>query len=227
MGEMVEFSAGDKRGSAYLALPGQGSGPGVLLLHAWWGLNDFFKELADRLAAEGFVVLAPDLYDGKTASTIEDAERLGSALDANAREAIGSVTAAAGYLLGHPASRGSRIGAVGFSLGASYATWLSTLKPEVAAVVLFYGGVWQDEGFAKETGAAFLGHFAEHDPYESHEDMRQFEVQLRSAGKQATFFVYPGTGHWFFEEDRPGAFDADAAGIAWQATVDFLYDKLE
>jgi carboxymethylenebutenolidase len=226
MGKIVEFSAGDKRGSAYLALPGQGSGSGVLLLHAWWGLNDFFKELADRLAAEGFVVLAPDLYDGKTASTIEDAERLGSALDANAREAIGSVTAAAGYLLGHPASRGSRIGAIGFSLGSAYAIWLSTLKPEVAAVVLFYG-VWPEESFARETGAAFLGHFAEHDPYASHEDMRQFEAQLRSAGKQATFFVYPGTGHWFFEEDRPDAFDADAAGIAWQATVDFLHDKLE
>jgi carboxymethylenebutenolidase len=226
MGKMIEYSAGDKRGSAYLALPGQGNGPGVLLLHAWWGLNDFFKELADRLAAEGFVVLAPDLYDGKIASTIEDAERLGSALDANAKEAIGSVTAAADYLLGHPGSRGSRIGAIGFSLGSAYAIWLSTLKPELAAVVLFYG-VWPEESFARETGAAFLGHFAEHDPYESHENVRLFEAQLRSAGKQATFFDYPGTGHWFFEEDRPDAYDADAAAIAWQATLDFLHDKLK
>jgi carboxymethylenebutenolidase len=196
----------------------------VLLLHAWWGLNDFFKDLAARLAAEGFVVLAPDLYDGRTASTVEEAERLIGSLDSG--EAIQYETGAADYLLKHQALQGSRIGAIGFSMGGAYATWLAALKPEVAAVVLFYGGAEQGESVARETRAAFLGHFAEHDEYESQEGMRQFEAQLRSAGREAAFFIYPGTGHWFFEDDRPHAYDADAAGIAWQATVDFLHLKL-
>src|SRR5437016_9037266 len=123
MGEMVEFEANDKRATGYLALPeqGQGQGQGVLLLHAWWGLNDYFKDLAGRLAGEGFVVLAPDLYDGTTALTIEDAEGLIRTLDA--REAIHYETGAMDYLLEHPAVRGKRIGAVGFSMGAAYATW--------------------------------------------------------------------------------------------------------
>src|SRR5437868_1015180 len=146
MGQMVEFDAGGKRITGYLALPERGYGPGVLLLHAWWGLNDFFKALAGRLAREGFVVLAPDLYDGRTASAIEDAERLSSTLDSG--EAIQHETGAADYLLDHPAVRGRKIGALGFSMGADYATWLSTLRPEVAAVVLFYGGVELGESFA-------------------------------------------------------------------------------
>src|SRR5437870_4205128 len=224
MGEMVEFEANDKRATGYLALPERGQGQGVLLLHAWWGLNDFFKDLAGRLAGEGFVVLAPDLYDGRTALAIEDAERLTRTLDA--REAIRYETGALDYLLAHPAVNGKRIGAVGFSLGAAYATWLATLRRDVAAVVVFYGGVEQEEGFALETSAAFLGHFAERDEYESQEVMRRFEAQLRSAGREAAFYVYPGTGHWFFEEDRRDAYDPDAAGIAWQFTLDFLRDKL-
>ena len=91
---------------------------------------------------------------------------------------------------------------------------------------MFYGGVEQEEGFPQETASAFLGHFAERDEYESHEVMRRFEAQLRSAGREAAFYVYPGTGHWFFEEDRREVYDPDAAGIAWQLTVDFLRDKL-
>ncbi|HEX5941086.1 MAG TPA: alpha/beta fold hydrolase, partial [Anaerolineales bacterium] len=110
-----------------LALPKAGKGAGVLILHAWWGLNDFFTNLADRLAAEGFTVLAPDLYGGRTAATIQEAEELSGTLDH--REAIKDVTGAAEYLLAHPSVEGSALGAVGFSMGAAYATWLATLKP--------------------------------------------------------------------------------------------------
>ncbi len=225
MGEWIKYTVGEKEARAYLSVPGQGSGPGVLLCHAWWGLNGYFEGLADRLAGEGFVVLAPDLYDGRTAATIEEAEALAYTLDY--KEAINYETAAADYLLAHPAAEGEQLGAVGFSLGAAYVTWLATLRPQVSAVVVFYGGVEQEADYATRTKAAFLGHFAEEDPYESTEEMRRMEEMLRAARRDVAFHVYPGTGHWFFENDRPDAYNAEAAELAWRRTLDFLHRKLD
>ncbi|HEY0069763.1 MAG TPA: dienelactone hydrolase family protein [Chloroflexia bacterium] len=228
MGEWVKYIVGDKEARGYLALPPQGRGPGVLLCHAWWGLNDFFQGLAVRLAHEGFVVLAPDVYDGETAATIEEAERLTNALDH--REAIKYETAAADYLLSHPAVEGEQIGAVGFSMGAAYATWLATLRPQLSAVVLFYGGFYggdvPEADYPTHTQAAFLGHLAEVDPYESSEEILRMAERLREAGRDVAFYIYPGTGHWFFEADRPDAYDAGAAELAWQRTLDFLRGTL-
>lgn len=225
MGAMITYKVGDKNAKGYLALPEKGSGPGVLVMHAWWGLTDFFTGLAERLAREGFVVLAPDLYDGRTADTIPDAEQLIGALDY--RQAIKYEEAAAEYLLSQPAVQGDRIGAVGFSMGASYATWLAALNHHVAAVVLFYGGSEQGEGYENETNAAFLGHFVDPDAYESLEEARQLEQRLLSAGKEAVFHVYPGAGHWFFEGNRPGAYNPEAAALAWSRTVEFLHNHLD
>jgi carboxymethylenebutenolidase len=227
MSEQIEYRVNDRSVEGYLALPPGEQGPGVLLLHAWWGLNDFFTNLADRLAGEGFTVLAPDLYGGRTAATIEEAEALSGTLDH--REAIKDVTGAAEYLLAHPSVEGSALGVVGFSMGAAYATWLATLKPEVKAVVIFYGGFYGgDEGdYAHRTGAAFLGHLAETDPYESEEEIRQSESMLRDAGRDVEIHTYPGTGHWFFETDRPDAYHEEAAHLAWERTVAFLRGKLK
>ena len=231
MGEWISYGAGDKEARAYLALPEQGGGPGVLLGHAWWGLNSFMQELADRLAGEGFVTLAPDLYDGQTADTIEGAEQLGQALDSRYHEAINYETVAVDYLLSHPAVTGQRLGAVAFSLSASYITWLATLKPQLAAVVLFYGGIYggdvEAEDYPDHTQAAFLGHYAADDPYESPEAIRRMEGILRSAGREVTFHFYEGTGHWFFENDRPDAYSPEAAELAWKRTIEFLHRHLD
>lgn len=224
MGEWIKYAVGEKEARAYLSLPGQGSGPGVLLCHAWWGLNGYFEGLADRLAGEGFTVLAPDLYDGRTAATIEEAEALVYTLDY--KEAINYETAAADYLLAHPAAEGEQLGAMGFSLGAAYVTWLATLRPQVSAVVVFYGGVEQEADYATRTKAAFLGHFAEDDPYESAEEMRRMEEMLRAARRDVAFHVYPGKGNWFFENDRPDYYNAEASELAWRSTLDFLHRKL-
>jgi carboxymethylenebutenolidase len=223
MGDIVEIKSVAGTANGYLALPDGGQGPGILLLHAWWGLTPFFKSLADRLAAEGFTVLATDLYDGRTADTIEGATELMERL--NAREGIEHVIGGLDYLLAHSAVYEDDIGAIGFSLGAGYATWLSKLRPEVKALVLFYGGSEEDADFAKQTNADILGHFAEHDEYESLDMARELEAALRAEGKEANFFLYPGTGHWFFEDNRP-EYDPECAQLAWERTLEFLKDKL-
>jgi carboxymethylenebutenolidase len=199
-----------------------------LLFHAWWGLNDFFTALADRLAAEGFAVLAPDLYDGRTASRIEDAQPLVEELDAKSDIAIKREEAALDQLLAHPSVRGDKVGVIGFSMGTGYATWLSTLRPEVAAVVLFYGGSdWQPPDFLKLTRASFLGHFAPGDEWEGpDEGVRELEAALRDSGKEANLHFYPDTGHWFFEDNRPDAYNPDASRLAWDRTLAFLKTHL-
>jgi len=227
---MIDLKSENANAQGYLALPPNGKGPGILLMHAWWGLNDFFKSLADRLAAEGFVVLAPDLYGGKTTSDIAEAERLVGELESNQgyRQVIKKEEAALDYLLSHPAVEGKKIGTIGFSMGAAYASWLSTLRPEIAAVVLFYGGFFggDEPGGAERSHAAFLGHFAENDEWEPVEGIKQGEAELKAARREVTYHFYPGVGHWFMEDNRPGVYNAEAAQIAWDRTVKFLHDKL-
>ena len=225
---MVEYQVEDGTATAYLATPASGEGPGVLVLHAWWGLNDFFKGLCERLASEGFVALAPDLYRGKIASTIDEAEQLTSTLnsDETTRDVVGAVE----YLRGHPAVRGDALGAIGFSMGAAWALLLSSaFTPDaLAAVVLFYGnhaGIERND-YAKSR-AAFLGHFAPEDEWEPFDEVRQTEERMQAAGKDVTFHLYPGTGHWFFEAGRPDAYHAEAAGLAWERTVAFLHRRLD
>jgi len=224
MGERIEFRSGDRTVAGYRAAPASG-GPGVLVLHAWWGMTEMFTGLCDRLAEAGFVALVPDLYDGRTASTIAEAEFLARALDGRQAEAV--VGAAAEHLLRDPAVTRPRIGGVGFSLGAGYLMRLATQQPALGAAVVFYGGSEQDAGLARETRASILGHFAEKDEWEPPvAETLRFQEELRGAGMDVTFHVYPGTGHWFFEENRPDAYNADAARLAWERTLEFLRERL-
>ncbi len=220
---MIDFPVADDTAPGYLALPRRGDGPGILLLHAWWGLNDFFQATCDRLAQEGFVVLAPDLYHGKRATTIEEAERLSEAL--SGAQARAEIAGAVAYLRQHPAVRGQGIGCIGFSMGAMFAFSTSCALPEdIAAVVVFYGSGPEADYTAAR--AAYLGHFAPGDEWEPDEFVNKTEAALRSAGRDVTFYTYPGTGHWFFEENRPDAYNAESAQLAWQRTLDFLRDHL-
>ncbi|HJZ49552.1 MAG TPA: dienelactone hydrolase family protein [Roseiflexaceae bacterium] len=219
---MVTFAAGDRTGAGYLALPASGNGPGVMVLHAWWGLNSFFRELCERLAGAGFVAFAPDLYQGQTAGTIDEAKALLEQRDLGAMEAIAA--GALAYFRAHPAVRGDGIAALGFSMGAAWATMMASAAPaDIQAVVLFYGAEPAD--FARSR-AAYLGHFAEDDEWEPLDGVRQIEADLRAAGKEVTFHIYPGAHHWFFETNRP-EYDADAAALAWQRSLDFLREHLQ
>jgi carboxymethylenebutenolidase len=204
-------------GSAYLVRPDSGTGPGVLVLHAWWGLTPFFKGVCDRLADEGFVALAPDLLGGRKPETAAEAEVELGEIDPNESAALllSSVVA----LRSQSSDPEGPIAVVGFSMGASWAMWLATRQPDsVSKVVLYYGS--QDMDFA-DLQAPVLGHFAETDDFVSEDELTFFEAQLRLLDKDVEIITYPGTTHWFAEADRD-AFHPDAAGSAWTSTIDFL-----
>ncbi|HEU4325161.1 MAG TPA: dienelactone hydrolase family protein [Roseiflexaceae bacterium] len=213
-------SQGEQAAGGFLAVPERGEGPGVLVLHAWWGLNDTIRTLCRRLADAGFVAFAPDLYHGQVADTIEGAQALGSALDANHLQAKAEVAASARFLSGRAEQTGDGIAVIGFSLGAYYAVHLAGTDPEhIRSVVLFYGSGDTDQSSSR---ASYLGHFAETDEYEPQSNADALEAYLKRIGRPVTFYQYPGTGHWFFEPDRPDAYNQAAADLAWERTLQFL-----
>ncbi len=222
MGEWMQVSIGDAEVRGYLAVPERGSGPGVLVCHAWWGLSEFFTALCDRLAGAGFVALAADMYAGRTAETIDEAEALVGGLTRDHARSV--ATAALDTLLARSEVDGVAAGTIGFSLGGAWVLLLSVWRPEqVAAVVDFYGTI---EGNYAAAQAAYLGHFAPADEWEPDESVHALEAALRDAGHEVTFHSYPGAGHWFFEDNRPDAYNADAAQLAWERTLSFLRNHL-
>ena len=220
---MISFPVGERAGTGYLALPAAGRGPGVILLHAWWGLTPWFITFCQRLAAQGFTVFAPDLYNGATATTIASAKKLRSLVDRSVAHM--HMSAAVRYHQHHPAVDRPRLGAIGFSLGAHWTLWLANQHPNIVdAVVLFYG---TSGGRFRKTQAAFLGHFAENDGWGAgSQSVQALEERLRATGREVIFYTYPNTQHWFAEEDRPDAYQAQAAQVAWDRTIAFLESRL-
>lgn len=218
---MIDFPTNEGDGRGYLALPENNTGPGLLVLHAWWGLNDFFTGLCDRLASQGFVAFAPNLYhDGVAANTIEEAQQRLNTLDQ--KQAATIVEGAADFLHAHPAANSRVIGVIGFSMGAAWAAYLSAARPDtVAAAVMFYGATEADWAAAKAT---YLIHMGEED--EDMEWLPQMQAAIRAAGRDLTTYTYPGAGHWFFEADRPENYDAIATDLAWERTLTFLRSHL-
>jgi carboxymethylenebutenolidase len=204
----------------FLGLPPAGNGNGVLVLHAWWGLNDTLKAVCNRLAQAGFVAFAPDLYHGQVADTIAGAEALVKVLNANQLQANADIAQATAFLNEYvgPSDRGLAV--IGFSLGANFALDLSNADSvHIRSVVLFYGTGAED---FSQSQAAYLGHFAENDDFEPQASVDDLEAILKRAGRPVTFYRYPGTGHWFFEPDRPQAYNPAAATLAWERTLAFL-----
>jgi carboxymethylenebutenolidase len=195
----------------YIAPARSEPGAPVLLLHAWWGLNQPIKDLADRLAGDGFTVLAPDLFGGTVLTTIEDAEAHGEKMDSRHEQLLERVNGALDDLLAHPDARGDRAGVIALSFGTWYGGKVAGKRPEVGAMVCIYGDV-----LGAPEGAAYLGHFAENDEF-----VDPTGADLRSAIDRGEAHIYPGTKHWFMESDRP-EYDAQAADLAYSRSVEFL-----
>lgn len=208
----------------FLAVPSTGKGQGVLVLHAWWGLNDTIKAFCTRLAGCGFVAFAPDLYHGKVTDSIPEAEALSGALFGKLASARADISEATTFLNESAGQTTTALAVVGFSLGAFFALDVSLSAPEsIRSVVVFYGTRPGDYSRSK---AAYLGHFAETDQFEPQPDVDALEQALRQAGRPVTFHRYPGTGHWFFESDRLQAYNPTAASLAWDRTLAFLKGTL-
>jgi carboxymethylenebutenolidase len=212
---------GNDLSDGYLALPESGNGPGVLVLHAWWGRTATIEQLCDRLAGAGFVALAPDMFAGRTATTPEEAEALVSEFEGERGEEVQrAVDAGLDALLAHPAVSGDAVAVVGLSFGAAWALLLSTQQPErVEAVACLYGTYPLDFTAVR---ARYQLHLAAHDPYEPEENVQAMRDALSAAGCEAEFYTYPNTGHWFFEPDRVDAYNAEAAELVWERLVAFL-----
>jgi len=216
-GQDLTFDVDGKPANGYLALPTQSDAPGVLVLHAWWGLNQVFKSLCDRLASEGFVAFAPDLNAGNVALTIDEAKQIMSESDGERKHAV--AMAAVDFLRGRSEVQKGALSLIGFSMGAAWALVLASERPEdFNKAVLFYGA---GEGDFEKIKAEILGHFSDTDEWEDFSYVQSMESELRKAGVNTTFHTYPGLPHWFFEDDRP-EFDPQAAEVAWKRTLEFL-----
>ena len=222
-GKMVDFPSNGGTTQGYLATPTSGKGPGVLVIQEWWGLVPHIKRVCDRLAAEGFSALAPDMYHGKTADEPDGAGKLFMAL--NIAQAEKDLGGAAKYL-GQQSST-AKVGCVGFCMGGQLALFAGTLNPNVGAVVDFYGihpNVKPD--YAKLSGPV-LGLFAEKDSSVTPQTAREVDAAIKKAGKQSEIHIYPNVDHAFFNEDNTGAYNKAAADDAWRRTITFFRQHLK
>jgi carboxymethylenebutenolidase len=229
MAETVEFKSNGHMASGYLATPASGTGPGVLVIQEWWGLNASLKEMADRLAAAGFVALAPDLYHGEVAEhdEMDKAAHLMQGLPAD--RAAKDMSGAVDFLAGHPAVTSAGVGVVGFCMGGMLSFLIAAGRPDqVKAVVPFYGFPQGDtEPDWSKLTATISGHMAENDSFFPPAAARALEAKLRGMGKDVTLTVHPGTGHAFMgPHNALGTLDVALAAKIWPQVVTFLSSAL-
>jgi carboxymethylenebutenolidase len=214
-GRMIEFGRRADSGTAYMA-HSERVGPGVVVLHDFFGLTDATRAYAHALNDAGFTALAPDLFDGRVAATVEDALALARSLDKAA--ALKRLEGAARYLTDnwHP-----RAGAVGFSLGASFAGELAGRKL-TEATVAYYGIPSAEAGWS----GPLLGHFSPSDEWEPTDEVEAALDAIRATGAEVEAYFYDGTGHWFANECVANYYDESAAATALKRTVDFFHHHL-
>jgi len=222
----VTFASNGSQAHAYLAVPESGSGPGVIVIQEWWGLTDHIAGIADRLAGEGFVALAPDLFGGKVAHDADEAGRLMTELPVG--RAASDLSGAVDYLLVHPAVTGDKVGAIGFCMGGGFVLLLAAQQGDrIGAAVPFYGVGPAVPSTYEGLAAAVQGHYGEEDDFYPVDQARAQETQIaQESGAPVEFFYYPA-GHAFFNEtNKLGTYDPQSAALAWERTLSFLRSRL-
>ncbi|MEM8707644.1 MAG: dienelactone hydrolase family protein [Actinomycetota bacterium] len=224
MGEMIEL--GDNA-RGYLAVPDGGSGPGVLVIQEWWGLNPQMRGTADHLAENGFVALAPDLYRGELAGhdEMDKAGHLMSSLPAE--RAAADMSLAVDALRAHASTTGESIGAVGFCMGGMLTMMVAALRGDaISAAVPFYGYPTGDEPDWSGLTAVVRGHFCEEDDFFPSAGARDLEARLQDLGKDVQI-TFHDAGHAFMNETDPfGIHDAELSAQLWPEIIEFLHGEL-
>jgi carboxymethylenebutenolidase len=217
----IEFPISDGAAPGYLAVPAGEHGPGVIVLQEWWGLDEHIRSLCDRLAAEGFYALAPDLYRGETTTQPSEAEQKMMAMSMEQVEK--DMCGAADHLASQPGVEGPGVGAVGFCLGGGLAIWAAATCPNIVAAVSYYYVMPHGKPDFTRIKGPVLGHFGTADEFIPLEDAKKLESELQDAGVQTTFHYYEGAGHAFFNDtNRLGTYDKQHAETSWERTVSFL-----
>ena len=229
MGEMIEFTRPDgKKAPGYYAAPpgGTTSAPGVVMIEEWWGVTGYIKSQADTLAADGFRVLVPDLFRGRTAAVGDEANHMMEGLDFG-DAATQDTRGAAKYLL----STGSKkVGVMGFCMGGALTILAAMYDPEFSAAVTFYGYPPPEAGDVGKIKVPLQGHWALHDDFFKIEGVDKIEARLKEAGTPHEFHRYDAK-HAFHNPNQPGNaglghHDQRAADLAWRRSVDFLKSHL-
>jgi carboxymethylenebutenolidase len=220
MGETVKFAANGRTAEGYLALPGGRSGPGVLVIQEYWGLVDHIKDVAERFAREGFVVLAPDLYHGEKTKSPDEAGKLMMAL--NIAETAKDLRGAASYLRDRTEVRPKKVAAVGFCMGGQLALFAACAHPDVVnAAVDFYGVHPKVNLDVAKLSGPVLAHFGRRDKSVNEQVAQALTNRIRGAGKTIEVYFYDAD-HAFFNDQRPQVYDRKSAELAWTRTLDFL-----
>lgn len=208
----------ERAGSAYLVVPDEGPGHGVLVLHSWWGLTPATKAVVEALADAGYTALAPNLLGGELPADGDAARDLLAGTDPNATAAL--ILSSVVALRAHSAEPTAPVAVVGYSMGASWALWLATRQPDsVDAVVAYYGAQNIDFELLR---APVLGHFAEHDPLVSEDELVEMQAHLMLLDKHIEFHRYDDTAHFFAEDSPVQGAHPEATELAWERTLAFL-----
>ena len=222
----VSYKSGDETVQAVLYTPaGKGPFPGIIVIHEWWGLNDWVKDQAAKLAGEGYVALAIDLYRGKVATTPEMAHEIMRGVPED--RAKRDLHAAFEFLKSQPNVRKNRIGAIGWCMGGGYSLDVALQEPTLAADVINYGRLATDPEALKKINAPILGMFGGQDQGIPPADVRKFETALKQLGKKIDIKIYDDAGHGFENPNNQAGYRPDDAADAWKRTVSFLAENLK
>ncbi len=224
MGQRVDFPSNGHTCAGYLATPPEGRGPAVVVIQEWWGLVPHIENVVDRFAAAGFVAIAPDLYHGKTAKSPDEAGKMLMELDVE--RASTEIDGAAHYILNLPECSSRNFGVIGFCMGGALAQHTAARNPKVGAAASFYGGFKKVEVPWEHLKAPLLLIYGGKDQGVPASTGRELEATLKAMGKEVTLVVYPEAGHAFFNDNRPDAYNQDAADDAWKRTLELFRKNL-
>ena len=222
----VSYKSGDETVQGILYTPaGKGPFPGLIVIHEYWGLNDWVKEQASKLSDQGYVTLAIDLYRGKVATTPDLAHELmrGVPEDLAKRD----LHAAFDFLAAQPNVKKNRIGSIGWCMGGGYSLDVALQEPTLAADVINYGHLATDPDALKKINAPILGLFGGQDHGITPADVRKFGETLDQMGKKIDIKIYDDAGHAFENPNNKEGYRAAVAADAWQRTVAFLAATLK